>query len=331
MKNLNKGLTKLMLAGTVDELGPGPNEFTTYFKDPKNPDGPKIPKRFPLRFPYLASEKIDGIRCGVHRPACDDMVLSRHLKTIPNNYVRFNLACAGTHGLDGELMIGAINAVQEFGVVTSGIMSKDGNPDFSFNVFDSFHPAIIDRPFRIRTEFAQRQVVGLELPHIKYLEHTLIKNLDELVEFEQRCYESNFEGAMLRTADGPYKQGRSTETEGFLLKLKRFVEGEARIIGFNELMRNENEAFIDERGFQKRSSSKEGKVPAGMLGSFWVRDLETNVEFKVVGGTEKFKRHVWENKPLFENEILTYKYQPHGMKDKPRIGTFKAMRPKGSY
>ena len=53
---------------------------------------------------------------------------------------------------------------------------------------------------------------------------------------------------MARHRHGLYKLGRSTFIEQGLIKLKRFEDGEAEIIGFKEKMLNQNEATIDARG-----------------------------------------------------------------------------------
>ena len=50
-----------------------------------------------------------------------------------------------------------------------------------------------------------------------------------------------FEGAMVRSLDGRYKNGRSTLREGLLLKVKPWKDSEAEILEVYEMMRNENE------------------------------------------------------------------------------------------
>ena len=47
-----------------------------------------------------------------------------------------------------------------------------------------------------------------------------------------------FMGAAWRTPDSPYKCGRSTENEGFLLKIKRFEDSEAVVLDCIEGMSN---------------------------------------------------------------------------------------------
>ena len=42
--------------------------------------------------------------------------------------------------------------------------------------------------------------------------------------------------------NAPYKQGRSTVREGYLLKVKTFLDDEATVVRFEERMHNGNEA-----------------------------------------------------------------------------------------
>ena len=102
------------------------------------------------------------------------------------------------------------------------------------------------------------------------------------------------EGVMVRTPDGPYKEGRATERSGWLVKVKRFVDSEAEVLGSFEEMHNENEKEENELGRSKRSSKAEGLVPSGRLGGFDVRDLKTGVEFSVGSGfTAEMKEEYW--------------------------------------
>lgn len=132
---------------------------------------------------------------------------------------------------------------------------------------------------------------------------------------------------MLRHPDGPYKHGRSTAKEGWLLKVKRFEDSEARIIGFSELMHNANEAKRNELGHLERSSKKAGKQGAQVLGSFIVKDLKTGVEFDIgTGFTASQRQELWNVGDNLLGRIIKYKSQPTGVKDKPRFPVFLGFR-----
>lgn len=84
------------------------------------------------------SEKLDGIRCVVF----DGVGYSRSLKPIPNTFIQayFKRHADFFEGMDGELIVGNKNAPDVFNQSTSGVMRHDGEPDFTFWVFDKYHP-----------------------------------------------------------------------------------------------------------------------------------------------------------------------------------------------
>jgi DNA ligase-1 len=63
-------------------------------------------------------------------------------------------------------------------------------------------------------------------------------------------------------------------------------------------------------------------VKTGLLGKFLSKDFKTGVEFKCGSGqgmTRKLRKEIWDNQNDYIGRILKYKYQPHGVKDSPRI------------
>lgn len=67
----------------------------------------------------------------------------------------------------------------------------------------------------------------------------------ELAAYKEKCLSEGYEGVMVRDPAGPYKCGRSTVREGWLLKIKRFEDGEAEVLETYEGMSNYNEAGVD--------------------------------------------------------------------------------------
>src|SRR6185436_6644109 len=87
-----------------------------------------------LKFPVCVSPKLDGIRCMI----VGGVPLSRNGKLIPNLYIRTKLGNQVFHGLDGELIVGEPNGQGVFNRTSSGVMSHDGEPAFTYWVFDNF-------------------------------------------------------------------------------------------------------------------------------------------------------------------------------------------------
>lgn len=265
-----------------------------------------------LRYPLLLSPKLDGIRCIIW----GGQALSRNLKPIPNGFVQRELAGL-PDGLDGELMVaGGFNDVQ------SAIMSRDGEPDFTFHVFDC---ALASATFERRFNAA---CLCMRPPRVQIVSHEWVLDPAGVQMREEHYVGLGYEGVMLRDPQGPYKFGRSTTKEGWLLKLKRFEDAEAEVVGAVERMHNENELEQDALGHAKRSHAKSGMVPAGDLGALVCKSPLFTETFEIGSGfTAQDRIDLW--KLAQEGNVwppVCFKYQPHGTKDRPRCPVFKGFR-----
>jgi len=268
-----------------------------------------------IKYPVICTPKLDGIRCLI----INGLPVTRSLKPIPNRYIHSKLSGL-PEGLDGEIMLRNGGSFQE---VSSAVRSEDGEPDFIYCVFD----IIADKPYyrRLDTIFGMSNLPDYVMPLI-YLD---VRNEDEFLIYEEVCLEDGAEGVMLRDPDGPYKHGRSTASEGFLLKWKRFEDAEAVIIGFEEMLGNNNKLKKDALGHAKRSSHKENLVPKGTLGALVVQDLKTDLIFKVGTGFDAdLREEIWKNRGEYAGQDIKYKHQPHGRKNTPRFPVFQGFRMK---
>ena len=274
-----------------------------------------------LKFPVLATPKLDGIRCVV----VGGKALSRKFLPIPNDFIRQIIEAHFPDGIDGELIIPG----KTFNETSSAVMSHDGTPSFRYFVFD-YVPGELSEHYVSR--MAKLKDLHLNAIGESYIERVLpvvIHNVDELAVYEQKCIDDGFEGAMVRTPESPYKLGRSTEKEGYLLKIKRFEDAEAKVLDLVELFRNDNEATTDNVGHTKRSTNAENMTPMGVLGALLVRDVKTGIEFSIGSGfTAEQRKSVWKNKDAFVGDLVTYKHQPSGAKEQgaPRFPVFKGFR-----
>jgi DNA ligase-1 len=202
-------------------------------------------------------------------------------------------------------------------------MSHDGAPDFTFYVFDNYLAA---GGYRERYAEILKQYGSLP-SFINLLPQTVIINETELQVFEAECLEQGYEGLILRSFDAPYKFGRSTVKEGYLLKVKSFDDSEAEIIGFEEEMFNGNEAETNELGRTKRSTAKAGLSGKGTLGAFLVRDHITGVEFAIgTGLTAEQRATAWGERDRLVGKLVKYKFFSVGVIEKPRHPVFLGMR-----
>jgi DNA ligase-1 len=278
-----------------------------------------------LRFPVLASQKFDGLRATVQ----NGVLLSRSLKPLPNKFVQERYKHV-PNGIDGELILGNVFAPDAFRKTTSLVMSDMKNLDWFkgeelvYHVFDKFgEQGFSDRMIKAATDTSRLGSIA------KWVWQSPIRTLEELDVYEAGLLSKGAEGVMLRSYSGPYKQGRSTELEGYLLKVKRFEDSEASVTGFYEEMENTNEKQVNELGRTKRSTEKAGMVPKGTLGGLEVRDLKTGVDFCIGSGfNADQKKELWQAQECLVGRIAKYKYFPTGGKDKPRHPIFLGWRSK---
>lgn len=267
-----------------------------------------------LDFPVLASPKLDGIRAFV----LAGRLQSRKLIEIPNNDLKKLLSWEAYEGLDGELVVGPPTAKNVFNITTRDVMTHDGQSAAVFHVFDDFTSPY---PFEDRLRSA-RDRIGPLGKRATLVKHQLIHSIGELDDFEESMLALGYEGIMVRDPKGPYKYGRSTTKEGFLLKLKRFEDSEAVVIGVEEEMHNTNEALSDNLGHTKRSKVRSGLIGKGTMGALVVRDVNSGVEFNIGSGfsASDRKRTDWVGK------VVKYKYFPVGTLHKPRHPVFIGIR-----
>lgn len=273
-----------------------------------------------LTFPLFASAKLDGIRCVIK----DGSPLSRTLKPIPNDFIRGHLSDPVLSGLDGELIVGSATDAEVYRRTSSGVMSQAGQPAFTYFVFDYFTSPLTS----FESRYDQLSRWANQLPqYVQILPQRLIKTEAELLAFEHEMLQQGFEGLILRSLDSPYKFGRSTAREGYMLKLKRFTDGEATVTGFEELMHNGNEATTSETGNTKRSSHQENLVPMDTLGALQVVDVKTGVAFKIgTGYTAQHRKQIWNARASLVGAIVKYKHFEIGVKDAPRFPVWLGFR-----
>lgn len=278
-----------------------------------------------LPYPMGATYKADGIRA----LKLNGTMKSRTLKPIKNAKISEILSSYLPDGADGEIIVG-----DTFQQTTSAVMTEVTSLNFkgtvTFYWFDWVRDNNLKEGYMSRTkaiaDFVNSHPIQNDQLMIVPLIPKVINNAEELLEFEKEALSKSYEGVMLRTLNSPYKCGRSTLRQGYLLKLKRFIDDEAKIIDFEELYHNENEKTRDERGFAKRSSHKEHLVPANTLGAFKVENSE-GIVFKIgTGLTEAQRQEYWNNKENLVGKLIKYKYFPVGVKEAPRHPVFLGFR-----
>lgn len=273
----------------------------------------KLPDTSSLRYPLYASPKLDGVRAVVR----SSRVLGRSLKSIPNSFTQRRFGVRAMNGLDGELIVGSPTAKDAFLQTSGALRRHEGEPDAKFYCFDLWDEPRL--PYWKRLNYLQLMCNGLS--HVVPLYGQLMQGEAELLAYEKECLAAGYEGLILRSPDGPYKYGRSTMREGYMLKLKRFEDAEGVVVGVYEEMHNANEAKTNELGRTERSSAQENLVPKGALGGLVLRDDENfpGVTFECgTGFTAAQRAELWGRRGRLTGQVWKYKFFAHGGKDRPR-------------
>jgi DNA ligase-1 len=294
----------------------------------------KSPDPATLRYPLLVQPKLDGIRASV----VDGKLVSRTLKAIPNASIRAVLEQPLYEGLDGELIVGEPNADDCYRRTSSFVMAeaKTGEP-WAFYVFDKWDEA---GAFGERYEAAVTCVNGSTWGDdpVFMVPTFAADSATELERMEAEILAQGYEGAILRDPHGAYKFGRSGKT-GPLLKLKRYIDFEAVVIGVYEEQHNGNVAMTNALGRTERSTAKSGKTGKGTLGGLVLRAINgpaEGVEFRCGTGFDAEQRAaLWAQaqggwspegevdpslpyRDALNGTVAKIKSFPIGVKDKPR-------------
>lgn len=297
-----------------------------------------------LTYPVAVQPKLDGIRASV----VNGKLLSRTLKPIPNAEIRAALERPEFEGFDGEIIVGPSTAEDCYRRTASFTMApnKTGEP-WTYQVFDKWDaPGGFGGPFEGRYQAIYDALTGVPHPvraRVKIVTCTMAHSPEAVEALEELTIAQGGEGIIVRIPDAPYKFGRSGK-KGPLLKVKRFIDFEAEIIGVEEEMHNANEAKRNELGRTERSTAKAGLVGKGTLGALIVRAINgphEGAEFKVGTGFDAAQRaDLWAiahfgtghdqdpfgNTGGLNGRVIKVKSFPIGVKDLPRHPVFLGFR-----
>lgn len=271
--------------------------------------------RTSTHYPLYASFKYDGIR-GLNNRS---RVVSRSDKPLPSGYIQQEFASPLYEGFDGEFVPQVLRPGLVYKDAFSAVMTHGCTTPVDWHIFD--HHTNVSWPFEKRYELLQERLVAVGKSNIKLIEQRLCRNWGELLEYEKVALDLGFEGLVVRRRDAPYKYGRSTGPQQYLMAMVRIAKSECEITGFYEGLSNTNVAVIDSRGYTTRSKHLAQMVGKDSLGGFNVRDIHYGWEFNigVADGLDHAGRlEVWQNQSKYLGRVSKYKYKPYGMDAVPR-------------
>jgi len=283
-----------------------------------------------LKFPLIASPKVDGIRVLIH-PELGPV--TRSLKSVRSRLVYGALKHPDNIFLDGEVTAGLRSASNVFNRTTQCVMAEDGADDFTYWVFDYWVQP--DRPYLNRwmertADFrAPDENMWMLDERVRILPWTMVESPEDILQAEEEYLAEGFEGIMLRDPNKGYKFNRSTVKEQTLLKLKRYIDAEAIIVGVEPRLRNHNPQERDAFGLAKRSSHQAGQVVDDACGRLVVQDCSGRFgQFSIGSGFDEAQRiEIWGRRDDVIGSRINYKYQEVGVVDAPRFPIFRGFRP----
>jgi len=265
-------------------------------------------------YPLCAAIKKDGVRA---RAVTYELYTRANQRFIGFDHIEDELE-KYTFEKDGEMMVPG----QDFDGASGLIRNNQPVPTAVYWLFDC--PSI-DASKWARYQFLKENVV--ETDHIKIIEHRIINNQEELMEFYHQALVDGEEGLVVYTINHEYRDARSYDW----CRLVPIQKADCKVIGFEEgegkLVGSLGKLIVDFNG-----------VPTGVGTGFneklW--DLLTDAEKKKAakdgkGYTEedyesRRRGYIWDHKPEFLNAIAEIHYKEKTSKGSMRQPRFKGWR-----
>lgn len=281
-----------------------------------------------VKYPILASYKLDGIRCLFIKGE----MLSRSLKHIQNKQLREKLQPLADYSkeqdciLDGEIYSPELS----FQLITRYVMTQDFNDPKSikkhgevltvpehlkFYCFDCTVEDNLEQEFIHRASF----VTGLADKFNKLMVEVRQERVESKEDVEalfEGAIENGYEGLILKDPHGRYKTGRGTLKEGLIYKVKPFVTTDSEILDVVQATEVDPNAEkkINQLGRSETSKKIGDRILIEKASAFLV-DYKGQKLKVVIAMTDIEKKEIWKNKDKYIGKILEYKFMEVGMKE----------------
>ena len=185
-----------------------------------------------VSFPVALEPKLDGIRM---LAVIENGVVSLFTRTGKSldhlEGIAYAVSKLGVNNvvLDGELLADDFDET----ISLSSRKGKDNSDLLAFHVFDMVDMEEFTDEWCTRLPYIKRRYLTKFLPEserVKIVPWIIAYSADEFDRFRTKCREDGFEGVMVKTLNGRYASGRSSDW----LKAKDVLTFDARIVGFEE-------------------------------------------------------------------------------------------------
>jgi len=181
-----------------------------------------------MGFPCYSQRKLDGVRC-VALPGRG--LFSRLRKEFPHmEHIKEEIKqLPSSLILDGELYSNEIGFQEIVGIVKRETL-KAGDSEKQRKIQYHVYDMISDKPYEQRLRDLHRLFREHSFEHLVLVQTSICTSEEEMKQQHAQYVADGYEGIMLRTPQGIYKNSRSID----LLKYKEFFDDEYEVIDFKE-------------------------------------------------------------------------------------------------
>lgn len=289
-----------------------------------------------IKYPLLASYKLDGIRCLFIKGE----MLSRSLKLIQNKQLREKMKPLADYSrkygliLDGEIYSPELT----FQEITRFVMTQDFKDKKSikkhgriltipehlkFYCFDCVKEDDFNQPFVERLLYhitSNKNDLRYKFDEIiNIINQDYLYSIEEVNSYFDQALVNGYEGLILKDPAGRYKCGRGTIKEGLIYKVKPFVTFDAEVLDVIQATEVDSNAEkkINELGRSVTSKKKDDRILIEKASAFEVEYEGLSLKV-VIAMTDEEKEEVWVNREQYKGKIIEYKGMLVGSKDVPR-------------
>jgi len=292
-----------------------------------------------IKYPLLASTKLDGYRCIFNKGE----ILTRSLKQVQNKQLREKFETLRKYSEDNNLILdGEIYSHElTFQQLNKFFMSEDLESARSikrygevfkmpehvkFYLFDCIKDDDFDTGFVYRDRYSQD--IANKFPGLIILvEQRMVNSKEEVEDMFEFALERDYEGLILKDIGGRYKCGRGTVKEGLIFKVKPFLTFDAKIINVEQATKVDPNAErkINELGRSVTSRKQGNRHLIEKACAFVVK--YNNIQLKVsLAMIDIEKEEVWKNRDSYIGKTIEYKGMLVGAKSVPRHPVFVRFR-----
>jgi len=281
-----------------------------------------------IKYPLLASMKLDGVRCIIK----DGQILTRSLKSLPNRQLNEKFEALRKFTklndciFDGEIYSHELTFQEIMSFCMTDDLTdlksikKNGGvleiPEhLKFHCFDMIKDKRTEQPFIQRYELS-KEYINIYIDIACYIKQEYVESKEEVLSYFDEVLKRGYEGLILKNPHGRYKCGRGTINEGLIYKVKPFISIDAQIISVIQAteVNDDAEKIINEIGQSVTSKKKDDRHTIDKASAFMVyyKGQELKVTLSL---TDKEKKEIWMNKDSYIGRWIEYKAMEIGMKE----------------